>query len=607
MEMQSNGNALEPDECPREGRFDDEPSELNSKFFLDGVGLVVLSVDSAGVSWKRDDFNNESSCLGKKLVPISAADINFSDIYAAELADYGLIQQYVPPVTGWCLLKNQGSEMHRFRIHGVRVLKTHWVSVVYTFGHADLHVCRTFVNQINACLKRELGRPKSLVVFVNPLSGRRKGQRTWEVVAPIFSRANIRTKVIMTERAGHAFDTMASMGNQELNSYDGVVAVGGDGFFNEILNGFLLSRHKAPVPPVPPNFVDSHDTERFNYVPDPNEVAAGTSENEDESPLLPTSESNGSGSPCFRAYNTSGSADGGAKVSIPNNKFRFGLIPAGSTDAIVICTTGARDPITSALQIVLGKRVSLDIAQVVKWKTTYESKEEPSVRYTASFVGYGFYGDVIVESEKYRWMGPSRYDFAGTKVFLKRRSYEAEVTYLEVKSEQASQSNEEDCVDGKVETNNGEKCKQVICRANCKVCSTAYQTAAPPTGTEQARWVSSRGRFISVGSAVITCRNERAPDGLVADAHLSDGFLHLILIKECPRPLYLRHLLELAKKGGNPLDFKFVEHHKTMAFAFTSFGEQSMWNLDGELLQAHKLSVQVFRGLISLFATGPEV
>lgn len=132
--------------------------------------------------------------MQRKLASTSTADIKFSEIYAAELADYGLVQQYVPPVAGWCLLKNQGSEvgsliyfchhcycilvclyfqdtnaiflfqMHRFRVHGVQISKTDWVSVVYTFGHADLHVCRTFVNQINACLKKELGRPKSLMV-----------------------------------------------------------------------------------------------------------------------------------------------------------------------------------------------------------------------------------------------------------------------------------------------------------------------------------------------------------------------------------------------------------------------------------------------------------
>jgi len=54
----------------------------------------------------------------------------------------------------------------------------------------------------------------------------------------------------------------------------------------------------------------------------------------------------------------------------------------------VFCsTTGTRDPITSALHIVLGKRVHLDIAQVVRWKTTSRSEVEPSVRYAASFSG----------------------------------------------------------------------------------------------------------------------------------------------------------------------------------------------------------------------------
>lgn len=30
-----------------------------------------------------------------------------------------------------------------------------------------------------------------------------------------------------------------------------------------------------------------------------------------------------------------------------------------------------------------------------------------------SLLGYGFYGDVLTDSERKRWMGPSRYDFSG--------------------------------------------------------------------------------------------------------------------------------------------------------------------------------------------------
>lgn len=40
-------------------------------------------------------------------------------------------------------------------------------------------------------------------------------------------------------------------------------------------------------------------------------------------------------------------------------------------------------------------------------------------RYSVSLLGYGFYGDVLAESEKHRWMGPLRYDFSGTDCWVK--------------------------------------------------------------------------------------------------------------------------------------------------------------------------------------------
>lgn len=37
------------------------------------------------------------------------------------------------------------------------------------------------------------------------------------------------------------------------------------------------------------------------------------------------------------------------------------------------------------------------------------------------FNRYGFYGDVMRESEELRWMGPARYDLAGFKVFMNHK------------------------------------------------------------------------------------------------------------------------------------------------------------------------------------------
>ncbi|GLT83963.1 hypothetical protein SLE2022_022240 [Rubroshorea leprosula] len=612
-------------ENPDEGNeFHPNPvsaSNLSSNLSLDNVGEVTLTLNSDGLSWKLLDpmENVGSTCCGIESVHEVAGEIKFSDIYAVELTNYGVIHECRHPGVGKCFLAHESHniEMHRFIVHGVQKSKSQpclWVLASYTFGHKDLETCQKWAKQIDASLNMEVERPKNLLVFVHPMSGKANGRRTWETVAPIFSRSKITTKVLVTERAGHAFDVMASTTNEELNSYDGAVAVGGDGFFNEILNGLLL-RHKAPFPPAPSDFIEAIGTDGSSPVHGPDEIGAENHQKE-EDPLLVNPRQIGMGFSNSRTDDASSSnIDQDSEFPLPNQRFRFGIIPAGSTDAIVICTTGARDPVTSALHIVLGKRICLDVAQVVRWKTTLTSNVEPCIRYAASFAGYGFYGDVITESEKYRWMGPKRYDYAGTKVFLGHRSYEAEIAYLEVEPEKPKSGIDGgrliNKVRGLLAPKNSER---IICRSNCKICTrkAVYSSMRSPRATpysriERTRWLRTKGRFLSVGAAIMSNRNERAPDGLVADAHLADGFLHLLLIKDCPHAFYLWHLMQLAKKGGNPLNFDFVEYHKTSAFTFTSSGKQSSWNLDGELFQAHKLSAQVFQGLISLFAAGPEV
>ncbi|XP_055809633.1 ceramide kinase isoform X2 [Solanum dulcamara] len=598
-----NENGFLENNLPENIPFNAEDSIFSSNLFLDGDGEVILTQTFDRFSWKSVESvlngQDPSSCFG---ISKSETTLCFSDIYSAEFIDWGLVHE--------ASFLGQSFEMYRFTIRGVQKSKMQPSVLVpssYTFGHKDSQTCQMWVNRINDLLNMDAERPKNLLVFINPKSGKGLGCKVWEAVAPIFSQAKVKMKVTVTERAGQALDIMSYITNRELSLYDGVVAVGGDGFFNEILNGLLLSRHKCSYPPSPSEL--NHPVENSGNGPvlDTNvDIRDPRDSGEDESPLLKQSTN-------LRTGDDSCQTAEDLEFSFPNEKFRFGLIPAGSTDAIVICTTGARDAMTSALQIILGKVVCLDIAQVVRWKKTSTVKDEPCVRYAASFAGYGFYGDVITESEKYRWMGPKRYDYAGTKVFLRHRSYEAEVAYLEVESEKKNIGLEKESTGRwtKGLWSLLKKSERVACRANCNICKTkaGHTSAKCPSlqpYSKDSRWLKSKGHFLSVGAAVISCRNEKAPDGLVADAHLSDGFLHLILIKDCPHAYYLCHLLQLAKKDGNPLDFEFVEHHKTPAFTFTSFGKESIWNVDGELFQAHQLSAQVCRGLINLFASGPE-
>nr|TKW40697.1 hypothetical protein SEVIR_1G262800v2 [Setaria viridis] len=478
--------------------------------------------------------------------------------------------------------------MHRFVVHGItrtRKRPSPLVPCEYIFGHGDLKTCKIWFDRLMACINNEGDRPKNLMVFVHPLCGKGRGVKNWETVAPLFDRAKIKTKVIVTDRAGHAYDTLASLSDIELKALEGVVAVGGDGLFNEVLNGILSSRHKASYPPTPEGFgyfgSNGNCKEQAKNglncsIPIPDSVntmfPGNSSKCDDHEPLLSTSQPTGLEIPSSNSSKEPCIGDKDHLVSFPNDWFRLGIIPSGSTDAIVLSTTGERDPVTSALLIILGRRMSLDIAQVVRWKSSPTAEVLPTVRYAASFAGYGFYGEVIRESENYRWMGPARYDFSGTMVFLKHRSYEAKVAFLESPNTNSLTESAEDDVTGAQPLRFRQKRpRKIICRTNCFVCkeaSTSGQNSedeiadSSRTICKNPKWVWSEGRFLSVGAAVISCRNERAPDGLVADAHLSDGFLHLLLIRDCPLPLYLWHLTQFTKKGLDPLSFKFVEHHK---------------------------------------------
>jgi ceramide kinase len=124
-------------------------------------------------------------------------------------------------------------------------------------------------------------------------------------------------------------------------------------------------------------------------------------------------------------------------------------------------------------------------------------------------------------------------------IVLISRTYEAEVTYLEPQNIESTSHKPR------------RKRQKQICRTNCMVCnqptlsesdrdfSDGVVGKSDNYSNKDLKWSRSKGRFLSIGAAVISCRNERAPDGLVADAHLSDGFLHLILVKDCPHPYYL--------------------------------------------------------------------
>lgn len=450
-----------------------------------------------------------------------------------------------------------------FTVSYVRRTKQHlWRCSDITFHCTTQGLCEKWIQAINELLLSLTNRPNCLLVYINPYGGKRCGKRIYEQkVAPLFRRAGISADVIVTERANHARDHLKTEAN--LDKYDGVVCVGGDGMFSEILNG-LVTR-----------------TQSDN----------GVDENQPDAELVPCS-------------------------------LRIGIIPAGSTDCICFATVGTNDPVTSALHIIVGDSQPMDVSSV--------HHNDDFLRYSVSLLGYGFYGDVLSESEKKRWLGPARYDLSGVKTFLSHNYYEGTISFLPA------------------ENNMGTPRDKLQCRAGCSFCQrkpSSKESAQLEMSEENetsnkdgnSDWTVIRGKFIAINVASMSCACPRSPQGLSPSAHLADGTADLILVRKCSRLGFLRHLHRHTNKEDQ-FDHSFVEVHRVRKFRFqprhhelvsledlskspkkTGFSPicsgqttcnystaHSSWTCDGEILPHIAIQASVRCQLIRLFARGIE-
>uniref|UniRef100_A0A3B5B411 Ceramide kinase-like n=1 Tax=Stegastes partitus TaxID=144197 RepID=A0A3B5B411_9TELE len=390
--------------------------------------------------------------------------------------------------------RKEADQLHpyAFTVSYVRRTRQHqWRCADVTFHCPSQELCEQWIRVTNEQLSLLTDRPKSLLVYINPYGGKRRGKRIYEQkVAPVFRRAGISADVIVTERANHARDHLKTEAN--LDKYDGVVCVGGDGMFSEILHG-LASRTQT-----------DH----------------GVDQNQPDAELVPCS-------------------------------LRIGIIPAGSTDCICFATVGTNDPVTSALHIIVGDSQPMDVCSV--------HHNDSFLRFSVSLLGYGFYGDLLTDSERKRWLGPARYDLSGVKTFLSHNYYEGTVSFLPA------------------EDNLGSPRDKLQCRSGCRICqhkpSSNDQHGEMSDEKEKSAkgcssgWTTIHGKFIAINAASMSCACPRSPKGLSPSAHLADGTTDLILVRKCSRLDFFKHLLRHTNKDDQ-FDHSFVEVHRVRKFRF---------------------------------------
>ncbi|XP_032272815.1 ceramide kinase, partial [Phoca vitulina] len=445
-----------------------------------------------------------------------------------------------------------------FTVHCVkRARRRRWKWAQVTFCCAEEPLRHLWLQALQELLAKLTSRPKHLLVFINPFGGKGQGKRIYErKVAPLFTLASITTEIIVTERANQAKESLYEI---NIDKYDGIVCVGGDGMFSEVLHG-LVGR-----------------TQRN----------AGVDQNQPRAALVPS-------------------------------PLRIGIIPAGSTDCVCFSTVGTNDAETSALHIIVGDSLPMDVSSVHHNSTL--------LRYSVSLLGYGFYGDIIKDSEKKRWMGLIRYDFSGLKTFLSHHCYEGTVSFLPARHTVGSPRDRKPC------------------RAGCFVCRQSKQQLEEEQkkslygleNTEEVEeWKVVCGKFLAINATNMSCACPRSPQGLSPAAHLGDGSSDLILIRKCSRFNFLRFLVRHTNQCDQ-FDFAFVEVYRVKKFQFLPehveeedsdlkergkmrFGpvcsdappccgaaSNSSWNCDGETLSSPSIEVRVHCQLVRLFARGIE-
>ena len=48
-----------------------------------------------------------------------------------------------------------------------------------------------------------------------------------------------------------------------------------------------------------------------------------------------------------------------------------------------------------------------------------------------AMVSYGYFGDLMIHSERLRWLGPRRYDVSGVHTFLGNRAYKGTINFVQ--------------------------------------------------------------------------------------------------------------------------------------------------------------------------------
>lgn len=599
--------------------------------------------------------------------------VEFSEILSA---------QSLPPVINKWLWHPFPETTYRFAIHTFRRSPrnpSHWIPRSIILSTPAEGVPHHWTAAINAAAAAQIHRPRHLLVLINPFGGKKQGVDVYNKhVAPVFDHAGIKSTVRRTQFSGHARNLILDMPSSELSSYDGIVAVGGDGLFHEIVNGLLRLRSMAVKRMTTDgggggDVYDDQQREDSTSIINKNTTSTlGNNTSAVDDTMVNNTMNNGSSTSTTTApMSINNISNEISKKAALSSSLRVGHIPAGSTDAVACTLNGTRNAFSAAMRIALGDKVPLDVLRI--------DAADGTTEFATCMASYGFMGDLMSESETLRWMGPLRYELVGAKMLAANRSYRAKISYLPADAVSVGSfskvcgANCEMCLGGRPSEKRSHSSSGNLIHLNLQgrispnnnnnkggggatygnhyhqhdgICHTTSESLlgggsngdsgggngylpnrSNPTPLQDRRhspfarhsrlslshrqrdWKAVEDDFAGVMLVIMPCRSDKSTAGVARYGHLSDGNIHLVLVRRCSRLQYLRFLLKLSSTGLEPglHHDGNVEVIPVVAVRVEPVGPQeSLWNIDGELLKCAAITAETHRGAIEVFARGVE-
>ncbi|XP_062161641.1 sphingosine kinase 2 isoform X2 [Alnus glutinosa] len=286
----------------------------------------------------------------------------------------------------------------------------------------------------------------------------------------------------------------------------------------------------------------------------------------------------------------------------------IGVVPAGTGNGMaksLLDSVGYPCTAPNAvLAIIRGHKCSLDIATIMQGETKF---------FSVLMLAWGLVADIDIESEKYRWMGSARLDFYALQRILHLRQYNGRISFVPAPGFEAN---------GEATHYQGKSTgKQTSCSPSeeepVKVRHYGYQ--GPNIDLGNLDWRTINGPFVSIWLHNVPWGTE---DTMAApDAKFSDGYLDLILIRDCPQLSLLSLMSEL--NHGNHVKSPYVMYLKVKAFILEPGPQtedptkEGIIDSDGEVLARgkgtykcdqkapmayDKLQITVDQGLATLFS-----